>query len=149
MVPYLCMRLRVFVGIARTEMTSAFSLTVFKDKESIQIPAQIVKGNQSNHLLVLSALKYAIEIIADAKENEEIEVMFYGNNDDVMFEWHTEFAEDKGFSPQTNDKMIWGEIVKLVSKNKIKLTIIGTDNVLQNFNKVENKRLKRWISRNL
>ena len=142
-------KIRVFIGVALQENNGAYTLSVFTDGGMMQMPPRWINRQVTSHSLVLYGLIFFLETLIDSKaKGDEVELVFYANNDDVAFEWNKEYIEMHEFSTETSDQDLWAKIIKLVSNNHISLSIRGSSNPLTKINLNANRKARRWTSEN-
>ena len=142
-------KIRVFIGIANQEKNGAYTLSVFTDGGTMQIPPRWVNRPVTDHSLVLYGLLFFLETLIESKSRADlIDLVFYANNDDISYEWNTEHLEMHDFSIETADQDLWTRIIKLVSNNNIQLSIRGGSNPLAKINLNANRKARKWTSEN-
>lgn len=127
------MKTRICIGIGK----NYYALSLIRNgkltaKKSNDVVPKY-KGNQ--HAILLCAL---LDYLQDAMPKEEI--VFYGGNNFLSFEWENEWKKDFTFSARTKDVDLWKKVIKIVEAKKIDLKIIGADNPLSIAGQLKSRR---------
>ena len=112
----------------------AYSVTVYRNSNCLPEEPGILNDESVEYLTVhravlLCLVKYLRKLSLAKKSKARVTIIFCTPNENVKFEWMTEYQQDKCFSKQTEDKDIWVKIQKFTEDKNISLIIKGNESL--------------------
>ena len=132
-------RIRVFIKIHKSGKSfDAFSCIVLGNngKSTMISAGGLAESGLSRHRITLEAIRRFLMNVDETDPGTEYRLVFYADNDEIAYEWSSEYLKEGTFADSTEDQDLYRAIIKILNKKHLSMEVIGKDNVLSSMKNV-------------
>lgn len=137
------MRIKLFLaGTVKSRQEGIGGSSIYCNGSYFSMPPKLFatrNGLMTNHRLMLMIIADFFKI--NSKRKMQIDI--YTTNENVIFEWNTEWKQDHHFAGSTADQDIWQEIIRYADFQQLDIAFCKADSALMGVSVIERKKLDR------